>query len=68
MLDPGTTSAEAAIRAKDADVVIIGYLPFGAAEIAALSTPRLLIRAGIGYDMVDIDAATASSSVSRSAS
>lgn len=34
-------------------------MPFRDAEIAALGNTRLIIRAGIGYDMVDIEAATA---------
>jgi D-3-phosphoglycerate dehydrogenase len=59
VLESGTSSAAAAERAKEVDVVIIGFLPFGAAEISALRAPGLLIRAGIGYDMVDVDAATA---------
>ena len=58
VLEPGATSAEAAARAADVPVVIIGLLPFGADEIAALRETRLLIRAGIGYDIVDVDAAT----------
>jgi phosphoglycerate dehydrogenase-like enzyme len=55
----GTAPAEAARQAADSPVVIIGVMPFRSGEIAALEDTRLIIRAGIGYDMVDIEAATA---------
>lgn len=59
VLEPGATAAEAAAAAAGMPVVIVGMLPFGAADIALLQGTELLIRAGIGYDMVDVDAATA---------
>jgi D-3-phosphoglycerate dehydrogenase / 2-oxoglutarate reductase len=46
----------AAIR--DADVVIVNMAPFDADLISTLDRCRLIIRHGIGYDNVDIDAAT----------
>jgi phosphoglycerate dehydrogenase-like enzyme len=55
----GTAPAEAARQAADSPVVIIGVMPFRDSEIATLEDTRLIIRAGIGYDMVDIEAATA---------
>jgi len=58
VVEEGTPPSAAADRAADAPVVIIGVMPFGEAEIRALRSTRLIIRAGIGYDMVDIDAAT----------
>jgi len=59
VLPPGATSAEAAARGADAPVIISGVLPFRAADIARLSSTGLIIRAGIGYDIIDVDAATA---------
>jgi D-3-phosphoglycerate dehydrogenase / 2-oxoglutarate reductase len=56
----GATSSEAASLAADHPVAIIGLLSFGAAEIATLRGTGLLVRAGIGYDVIDVDAATAS--------
>lgn len=55
----GATPSEAAIVAADAPAAIIGLLPFRAPEIASLHRTGLLIRAGIGYDVIDVDAATA---------
>lgn len=54
----GATSAEAAIVAGGHPVAIIALLPFRAAEIAALRRTGLLVRAGIGYDVIDVEAAT----------
>jgi D-3-phosphoglycerate dehydrogenase len=61
VLPPGTTSADAATAAADAPVIISGVLPFRAPDIARLSETGLIIRAGIGYDIIDVDAATAKS-------
>lgn len=58
VLPDGTTGFEAASIAADAPVAIIGLLPFRAAEIAALRRTGLLVRAGIGYDIIDVNAAT----------
>jgi len=55
----GTEPAEAARQAARSPVVIVGVMPFRSAEIATLQETRLIIRAGIGFDMVDIKAATA---------
>lgn len=49
---------EAIAIASDYPVVIIGFMPFDATAIASLQHTELLVRAGIGYDMVDIGAAT----------
>lgn len=59
VLEPGATSTEAAEAAADVSVVIIGGMNFGASEIARLRSTGLLIRAGIGYDVIDVDEATA---------
>ncbi len=42
----------------DADVIIVNMAPFDAALIAALDRTQLIIRHGIGYDNVDVEAAT----------
>jgi D-3-phosphoglycerate dehydrogenase len=54
----GLSRDECAERAAKSEVAIIGLLPFGAEQIARLKETRLLIRAGIGYDIIDVDAAT----------
>lgn len=59
MLDAGATAEGAALAAADADVVLVGIMPFGGAEIAILRQPGLLIRCGTGYDNIDVTAATA---------
>jgi D-3-phosphoglycerate dehydrogenase len=58
VLPDGTTPKEAAASGADVPVIVIGVMSFGAAEIAALRSTRLLIRAGIGYDVIDVAAAT----------
>ena len=55
----GTPAGEAAAIAADYPAAIIGLLSFRAAEIASLRTTGLLVRAGIGYDVIDVDAASA---------
>jgi D-3-phosphoglycerate dehydrogenase len=54
----GTTPADAVSAAAGAPVVIDGVLAFRAAEIERLQETRLIIRAGIGYDVIDVGAAT----------
>lgn len=58
VLPPGVDRAAALSAASQTPVVIVGFMPFDAAAIGALKDTQLLVRAGIGYDMVDIDAAT----------
>jgi D-3-phosphoglycerate dehydrogenase len=55
----GTSASDAAAIAADYPAAIIGLLSFRAAEIASLRQTGLLVRAGIGYDVIDVDAATA---------
>jgi phosphoglycerate dehydrogenase-like enzyme len=45
----------------DADIVLVSKSRVGAAEIARLPNCRLLIRMGVGFDNVDLEAAAASS-------
>jgi D-3-phosphoglycerate dehydrogenase len=55
----GTPPVEAARAAATASVVIVNTLAFREPELARLERARLVIRAGIGYDQVDVAAATA---------
>jgi len=59
VMPAGASAAEVADRAADAPVILIGVLPFRAPNVAVLRQTGLLIRAGIGYDIIDVDAATA---------
>jgi lactate dehydrogenase-like 2-hydroxyacid dehydrogenase len=59
VMPPGTSPIDAARGAADASVVIDGTLAFREAEIAQLRNARLIVRAGIGYDLIDVPAATA---------
>jgi D-3-phosphoglycerate dehydrogenase len=59
VLPDGTSPADAAAAAADASVVIDGVLAFREPEIAQLREARLIVRAGIGYDLIDVAAATA---------
>jgi len=56
---PAGTSAADVAAAADAAVIIIGVLPFRGEAIERLRSTGLLIRAGIGYDIIDVEAATA---------
>jgi D-3-phosphoglycerate dehydrogenase len=53
------TPARVIEAARDADVVVIGSEPFPAEVVAALPKARALIRYGVGFDTIDVDAATA---------
>jgi len=46
-------------KVKDADIVLVNMARFGADVIGALDKAKLIIRHGIGYDNVDVPAATA---------
>lgn len=59
VMPPGTTAADAARVAGDFPAAIVGLLAFRAPEIASLHRTGLLVRAGIGYDVIDVDAASA---------
>jgi D-3-phosphoglycerate dehydrogenase len=58
VLPDGTTPAEAAAAAAGAGAIVDGALPFGVDEIERMREARLIVRAGIGYDLIDVDAAT----------
>jgi D-3-phosphoglycerate dehydrogenase len=59
VVPPGATSGEAATAAAGYPAAIVGLLSFGPAEIAKLRQTGILVRAGIGYDVIDVEAATA---------
>ena len=54
----GSSPADLASALAGAPVAIVGLRPLDAAQIAALRGTGLLIRAGIGYDIIDVPAAT----------
>ncbi len=59
VLPQGITGSEAAAIVAGYPAAIVGLLPFRSAEIATLRATGCLVRAGIGYDIIDVDAATA---------
>lgn len=58
---PGEPPGAMVDRAAGAPVLILGLCPLGEAELGRLAAAgtRLIVRAGIGYDIVDVPAATA---------
>lgn len=58
VLDDGLPASEIARAAGAATVVIDSTVPLGRNEIELLSATRLIIRAGIGYDLIDVSAAS----------
>jgi lactate dehydrogenase-like 2-hydroxyacid dehydrogenase len=57
-LPAGASPADAAVAGADAPVIIDGVMALRAPEIDRLGETRLIIRAGIGYDVIDVAAAT----------
>jgi D-3-phosphoglycerate dehydrogenase / 2-oxoglutarate reductase len=53
------TEDEVIERCQDAEALIVQWVPIGARTLDALPTVRFISRLGIGYDMIDVDAATA---------
>jgi len=53
------TEAELIELAQDADAIINVYIPVTAKVIGSLKKCRIIVRRGIGYDNVDVSAATA---------
>ena len=47
-------------KVKDADVIVVNMVKIGEAIISKLEKCRLIIRHGIGYDNVDVEACTKS--------
>jgi len=46
-------------RCRDADALLVTYAPIGRRAIASLQRCRIIVRTGVGYDCVDVPAATA---------
>lgn len=59
VLPDGTSPSDAAAAAAGSSVVLDGTLALREPEIAQLRDVRLIVRAGIGYDLIDVAAATA---------
>ena len=53
------TERELRAAVRDVDAVMIGLQPFNPPVIAAMRRCRVISRYGIGYDNIDVDAATA---------
>ena len=58
VVEDGTSHEELIERASARPVIITAVTTYGAAEIASLAATRLIVRAGIGYDTIDVAAAT----------
>ncbi|MFN8621496.1 MAG: C-terminal binding protein [Chloroflexota bacterium] len=54
----GAAPIDAARAAADASAVIDGTLAMREAEIAEMKAAKLIVRAGIGYDLIDVESAT----------
>lgn len=59
LLDETASTEEIVDRAAQVPVIVIGGMHFGEREIGRLQKTGLMIRAGVGYDVIDVDAATA---------
>ena len=53
-----TTEDEVIEAAKDADIILTSQVPFTRRVIEALPKCKVIIRTGVGYDEIDVDAAT----------
>ncbi len=58
VLPDGISAGQAAEAGASADALIVGLHRFGAPELARLRSAGLIVRAGVGYDVIDVDAAT----------
>lgn len=52
-----TTEADAEAAVRDADVALVNFAPMTATVLGAMNEGAVVIRYGIGYDNVDLDAA-----------
>jgi len=59
VLPDGLEPGEVVTRSADAEVLIVTYVPFPAPAINRLRSARLIVRCGVGVDIIDVDAATA---------
>lgn len=53
------TEAEVARACRDADGIMVTYVPVGATALAGMPRCRVVVRTGVGYDCIDVAAATA---------
>jgi D-3-phosphoglycerate dehydrogenase len=53
------TSAEVAAAGRDADALIVQWAPIDDAALAQMPRLRFISRLGVGYDMIDVEAAAA---------
>src|ERR1700674_799440 len=58
VLPDGLEPGEGAARSADADVVIGTFVPLGRSAIQPLRRVGLIVRCGVGVDLIDVDAAT----------
>jgi phosphoglycerate dehydrogenase-like enzyme len=58
VLPDGSPADRIMAAASRADVVLVGLTRFAAGDIAGLERPGLLVRCGIGYDVIDVAAAS----------
>lgn len=58
ILPDGLEPDEVAARSADADVLIVTFVPFREPAIRRLRRVGLIVRCGVGVDLIDIDAAT----------
>ena len=53
-----TAEEEVIARARDADALVVTYTPVGRKVMSALADLKVVVRTGVGYDVIDIPAAT----------
>src|SRR5450759_3234843 len=53
-----TTEEEVIARARDADALVVTYSPISRKVMSALADLKVVVRTGVGYDVIDIPAAT----------
>ncbi len=53
------TEEEVAATCKDADALIVTYAKVGRAALAGMPKLKIMVRSGVGYDSLDVAAATA---------
>ena len=58
ILPDGLTPDDIAARVADADVLIVTFVAFSAEAIGALRRVGLIVRCGVGVDLIDVEAAT----------
>jgi D-3-phosphoglycerate dehydrogenase len=55
-----TTEEEVIARARDAAALVVTYTPVGRKVVSALQDLKVVVRTGVGYDVIDVPAATES--------